>query len=370
MTLLDDERLAWLGLHLIPGLGSALFRKLVGFFGSPEGVFAAGAHRLTGVRGVSDEMARVIAGRKFSVDPAEEMRESERIGARILCYGDGDYPSLLRELHSPPMVLYMKGADIPAEALLFAMVGSRNPTHYGLRSAESLAAGLAARGAWVVSGLARGIDSASHWGALLAGGFTVAVMGTGIDRVYPPENGALAERIAGSGCLVSEFPLKSPPEPRNFPIRNRIISGLSHGVVVVEAAKSSGSLITASAALEQGRDVFAVPGSISSFESTGTHFLIKQGAKLVEHAEDVLEEYGRLFAGPAAGRPEPVQARVDVGAQGRAVYDRLGEYPLHIDEIVRGTGMDAGTVSGILLDLELRGLIRQHRGKFFTRDGR
>ena len=369
MTLSADERLEWLGLHLIPGLGSALFRRLVGRFGSPHSVFDAGVHEIAGVHGVSKAAARRIAGRQFSVDPSTELCNAERLGARILCYGDRDYPVLLREIHNPPMVLYVKGVDIPAEALLFAMVGSRSPTHYGLRSAERLAAGLAARGAWVVSGLARGIDSAAHWGALLAGGYTVAVLGTGMDVVYPQENAALAGRIARMGCLLSEFPLGSPPEPRNFPIRNRIISGLSRGVVVVEAARSSGSLITASAALEQGRDVFAVPGSISSFASAGTHHLIKQGAKLVEHAEDVLEEYGWSGAGSPARRVEPGPAPVDLSAPDSTVYDTLGEYPLHIDEIVRTAGLDAGTVTGVLLKLELQGLVKQHQGKMFTREG-
>ncbi|HDR14781.1 MAG TPA: DNA-protecting protein DprA, partial [Desulfobacteraceae bacterium] len=282
MALNRDERLLWLALHLIPGLGSALFRRLVGHFGSPGEVFKAGVDEIAGVHGVSKAMARRISGRRHYIDPEGELYKAEGIGARIVCFPDDGYPKLLREIHNPPMVLYMKGVDIPPDVLLFAMVGSRNPTDYGLESAERLAAGLAARGAWVVSGLARGIDSAAHWGALLAGGDTVAVLGTGIDCIYPSGNEALSRRIVQRGCLVSEFPLGSPPEPKNFPIRNRIISGLSNGVVVVEAAKSSGSLITASAALEQGRDVFAVPGSISSFASVGTHHLIKQGAKLVE----------------------------------------------------------------------------------------
>lgn len=366
MALSSDERLAWLGLHLISGLGSVLFRRLVGRFGSPERVFRAGASEIAEVQGVSKSMARRIAGRQFNVDPAIELDNVERIGARILCYRDDDYPALLREIPSPPMVLYLKGEQIPEEVLLFAVVGSRSPTHYGLQSAERLSAGLAARGAWVVSGLARGIDAAAHWGALLAGGATVAVLGTGIDTVYPRENESLAHRIVRNGCLVSEFPLGSPPEPRNFPIRNRIISGLSRGVVVVEAARRSGSLITASAALEQGRDVFAVPGSISSFASAGTHQLIKQGAKLVEHAEDVLEEYGWPGAGHSLRRPENMQS-VDLSGFESTVYKVLGAYPLHIDDIVRSTGIDAGTVTGILLSLELQGLTRQHPGKMFTR---
>ncbi len=368
MALTSDERLLWLALHLIPGLGSTLFRRLVAHFGSPREVFNARLEKLAGVHGVSKTMARRISRRQHEIDPEGELFKAEQIGARILCLPDEGYPDLLRQIHNPPMVLYIKGIDIPQDVLLFAMVGSRNPTDYGLRSAERLAAGLAARGAWVVSGLARGIDSAAHWGAVLAGGSTVAVLGTGIDCVYPSVNEALSRRITEKGCLVSEFPLGTHPEPRNFPIRNRIISGLSKGVVVVEAAKRSGSLITASAALEQGRDVFAVPGSISSFVSVGAHQLIKQGAKLVEHAEDVLEEYGWSGA-LRSGAAESAAPPDDLSAVERLVYERLNDYPLHIDEIVRAlAGMDAGTVTGILLKLELQGLVRQHQGKMFTRE--
>jgi len=368
MALTADERRLWLSLHLVPGLGSTLFKRLVTHFGSPREVFKARLEELAGIHGVSKAMARRILGRQHDIDPEGELRKADRIGVRILCLPDEGYPESLRQIHNPPMVLYIKGVDIPQDALLFAMVGSRNPTDYGLRSAERLAAGLAARGAWIVSGLARGIDAAAHWGALLGGGSTVAVLGTGIDCVYPPENEALSLRITEKGCLVSEFPLGTHPEPRNFPIRNRIISGLSKGVVVVEAAKRSGSLITASAALEQGRDVFAVPGSIGSFVSVGTHQLIKQGAKLVEHAEDVLEEYG--WSGLVRSRPtEPGPSTDDLSAAERVVYERLSDYPLHIDEIVRtAAGMDAGTVTGILLKLELQGLVKQHQGKMFTRE--
>jgi DNA processing protein len=367
MALSGEERLSWLALHLIPGLGSTLFRRLLGRFGSPGKVFEAGIDEISSVQGVSKAIALRISGRRQDVDPSGELRNAQRIGARILCFPDENYPKRLKQIHNPPMVLYLKGRDVPPDVLLFGIVGSRKSTDYGLDCAERLAAGLAARGAWTVSGLARGIDSAAHWGALLGGGFTIAVLGTGIDRVYPSENKVLAGRIAEKGCLLSEFPLGSPPEPRNFPIRNRIISGLSNGVVVVEAAKSSGSLITASAALEQGRDVFAVPGNISSFTSSGTHHLIKQGAKLVEHAEDVLEEYGWV------GEVGEVRAQRAVSVEGlsadeRAVYECLGHYPLHIDKIVRGAaGMDAGAVTGILLKLELVGLVKQHQGKMFTR---
>ena len=248
-------------------------------------------------------------------------------------------------------------------------MGSRLPSHYGRKAAQVFGFGLARRGTGVVSGMAKGIDSAAHHGCLQGKGYTAAVIGTGIDVVYPSENKELSERIAESGSIVTEFPFGSPPEPRNFPIRNRIISGLSRGVVVVEATKKSGSLITAAIALDQGRDVFAVPGSIESFKSTGSHLLIKQGAKLVENADDILSEFG-FFDKPAQENyllEEMSEANPELNAGEKKLYNILSDYPLHIDEIVRLGDMDAGEVAGILMRLELRGLARQLMGKRFVK---
>jgi DNA processing protein len=221
----------------------------------------------------------------------------------------------------------------------------------------------------VVSGLAKGIDSAAHKGCLRARGLTIAVIGTGIDRVYPSQNKKLSEEISEKGTIVSEFPMGSPPEPRNFPIRNRIISGLSRGVAVVEATRNSGSLITASLALEQGREVFAVPGSIDSFKSMGSHYLIKQGAALIENADDILEGLGfsRRPVQQDCMFDDTNDSELELSDVERKIYSVLGDYPMHIDEIVRQGEMDAGEVSGALMELELKGLARQLMGKMFVR---
>lgn len=365
----SDEILSWLGLYLISGLGNSAFRHLLGQFGTPDGVFKAGFSELVKVNGIGKEIARKIINRKFSSDPEEEIQKVDKNNARIITYTDPSYPKPLKELHSPPMLLYAKGRDLPVNQTFIAVVGSRNATHYGKKAAEKIGFGLARRGVGVVSGMAKGIDSAAHKGCLRGKGFTIAVIGTGIDQVYPATNQKLSEQIVENGTVISEFPMGSPPEPRNFPIRNRIISGLSRGVAVVEATRKSGSLITASLALEQGRDVFAVPGSIESFKSTGTHFLIKQGAGLIENSDDILEDLGLGY--------RPVQQKCDFGGMSdtmpelndseQKIFSMLGDYPIHIDEIARQGGMDAGEVSSVLMELELRGLIRQLMGKMFVK---
>lgn len=344
-------------------------RNLLNRFGSPDAVFGAGAADLKGVEGVGESAARNIVGRKYALDPERELARLERCGSRILTCLDPEYPALLREMHDAPVILFLRGNPIPADQVLVSVVGSRNATHYGLRSAERIAGELSERGVGIVSGMARGIDSASHWGCLRAGGFTVAVLGTGVDVVYPPENGRLFAQIVERGTVMSEFPTRTPPEPRNFPIRNRIISGLSRGVVVVEATRRSGSLITASMALEQGRDVFAVPGSIDSYKSAGTHYLIKQGAKLVENAEDILDELGLSWVEkPSAGDLKaPAALRESLDDQEKRIHDLLGEQPLQVDEIVRMADMEPGEVLSVLLRMELRGMVKQLPGKMFIR---
>jgi len=365
----SDERFAWLALYMIPGLGNSSFKNLLEKFGNPEAVFEASLPELVRVEGVREAIARKIVNRQFASDPEEELRNVEKCNARIITYLEPSYPRLLKEIHSPPMVLYIKGKDIPINQTFIAVVGSRNSTHYGIKAAEKIGIGLAKRRVGVASGLARGIDSAAHKGCLMGKGFTIAVMGTGIDLVYPTTNQKLLGEISENGAVISEFPTGSPPEPKNFPIRNRIISGLSRGVAVVEATKQSGSLITASLALDQGRDVFAVPGSINSFKSTGTHFLIKQGAKLIENADDILDELGFndrsiLKSGVLRGESD---APPDMNGPERKIYEILGDYPMHIDEIVRLGEMDAGEVSGILMGMELKGLAKQLIGKMFVR---
>jgi DNA processing protein len=320
------------------------------------------------VEGIREDVAHRIVKRTFPSDPEAQLEKVEQCRARILTYLDPSYPNLLRETASPPALLYVKGREIPPDGMFVAVVGSRNPTPYGLRAAETIGLGLAARSVGVVSGLARGIDAAAHRGCLRGKGFTVAVLGTGIDVVYPSSNQRLFEQIAECGTVLTEFSMGSPPEPKHFPIRNRIISGLSRGVVVVEATKRSGSLITASFALDQGRDVFAVPGSIDSFKSTGTHHLIKQGAKLVENVDDILTEFGHdTWAEQQMGPRVPDEPPPVMDPQEEKIYNVLGAYPMHIDQIVRAGGMEAGTVLSTLMGMELKGIVRQLPGKMFVR---
>ncbi len=369
MKMPAQEISAWLGLYLIPGLGNAAFRNLLSEFGSAEAVFRAKTPELLRVRGISEPIGRSIVNKQFSTDPEAEIKRAEKNCVRIISFADPSYPSLLKEIHSPPMVLYVKGKTMPSNRMRIAVVGSRHPTHYGLKAAETIGFGLAEQRIGVVSGMAKGIDSAAHHGCLQCKGFTVAVIGTGIDVVYPSSNRALFERICEQGTVLSEFPMGSPPEPKNFPIRNRIISGLSRGVVVVEATKKSGSLITASMALDQGREVFAVPGSISSFKSTGTHLLIKQGAKLVENVDDILDEF-ELGGSPAETKclfDEVDDRKAELNGAERRLFEMLGDYPLHIDEIAKQVKMDAAEISSTLMQLELKGLVRQLIGKRFVR---
>ncbi len=355
---------------MIPGLGNNAFKSLLEKFGNPEAILAADLSELVKVKGVRKDIAHKIVNREFALDPEEEFRKVEKCNARIITYTDPFYPWILKEIHSPPMLLYVNGKDIPINQIFIAVVGSRNPTHYGLKAAENIGAGLAMRGVGVVSGLAMGIDSAAHKGCLRGGGFTIGVMGTGVDVItYPAPNKKLIKQIMENGAVISEFPIGTPPEPKNFPIRNRIISGLSRGVVVVEATKKSGSLITASLALDQGREVFAVPGSVNSFKSIGTHFLIKHGAKLIENADDILDEFSLGDIGVKAGnvlRNSPGEP-LDMDESERKIYEVISDYPMHIDQIGRLGGMDPGGVLSTLMKMELKGIVKQLPGKMFVR---
>jgi DNA processing protein len=363
----SENRVDWLALHLVPGLGNMAFKKLLDHFGDPAQVFRAKLGDLSEVEGLRTQVARRIVDREFSVDPQGVLRDLEKHGARMVIFSDAAYPDPLREIHDPPMVLYIKGAAIPTKATFVAVVGSRNSTPYGVKTAENLAQGLARRGLGIVSGLARGIDSAAHWGCIEGRGFSVGVLGTGIDGVYPLSNKKLFDVMVEKGAVITEFPLKTPPEPKNFPIRNRLISGLSRGVIVVEATMKSGSLITASVALEQGREVFSVPGSVHSFKSKGCHFLIKQGAKLVENADDVLDELGLNYSYTSKKDSYSEPPLPPMEDNEKKVYDLIEDYPLHIDDIVRKGNMEPGAASAVLMRMELKGIIRQLPGKLFVR---
>ncbi len=354
----------WLGLKTVPGVGNRLFLHLIQHFGEPEKVFSASTGELLRVEGVNDRLASVIQGHKMPKKVQEDLALAQKNGVRIITFSDTDYPTLLRHIHDPPPVLYVCG-KLHSDSLNIAIVGSRNATSYGRTITERLSGGLARRGFTVVSGMARGIDAAAHIGALSAGGKTIAVLGCGLDTVYPAENKSLFYRIAENGAVISEFSFLTPPEAHNFPVRNRIISGLALGTVIAEATHKSGSLITARLAAEQGREVFAVPGSITSFKSMGTHGLIKQGAKLVEHVDDIVEELNITRPIPSIAIKEG--PTISLTPEEKKIIDELSPYPVHIDRLVRHLSLSAAQVSSLLLQLELKGLVIQSPGKLFAR---
>jgi len=361
---LTTEECGWLRLHLTPGLGRAGLFRLVEAFGSLEAILEAPPTAWIAKAGIREKVAR---NRLPADSPvlAEKAGHLERLGVSILSlWGDERYPPLLRTIHDPPALLYVRG-HLP-EPDGFAMVGSRRATAASLRFTENLAADLAARDIPIVSGLARGIDSAAHGGALRSEGLTVAVLGCGIDRVYPPENSRLFHAILEQGAVLTEHAPGTPPLAGHFPGRNRIISGLSRGVLVVEAAEGSGSLITVDFALEQGREVFAVPGAVHAPTSAGTNRLIKEGARVVTEAADILEV---LWPGTptrqARQQDDSFAASLDEPAG--KVFRLLAAEPLHIDELSRKCGLTLMDLSAILLHLELRGGVTQLPGMRYIR---
>jgi DNA processing protein len=360
------EHYYWIGLKAVPGIGNVTFRRLLERFDTPEAALQASSASLSGVKGMA---ATTIEGfksgewRRFADD---ECRRLESSAARLVTYISGDYPKSLFEIPDPPPFLYVKG-ELHSRELSIAIVGSRRSTSYGLLTTAKLAEALASHGVCVVSGMARGVDTAAHKGALHVGGRSIGVLGCGVDTMYPPENRKLFEQMAEKGCLVSEFPLGTLPLAENFPRRNRIISGLSSGVLVVEAAEKSGSLITAQYALEHGRDVFAVPGNISFATSRGCNRLIKQGAKLVDCVEDILEElpeYARIAADSPLLQPPP--RTFALTPKEAAIYELLARSPLHIDDIIAQTELTAGEVSSMLLHLELKGAVASLPGTHYA----
>ena len=354
----------WFALKSVPGVGNLLFRRLLERFGSPETVLAADQQALLTVRGITPRLAAAIQGHSTNDSIKRELAAIRRSGYTIITQTDRRYPPLLRHIPDPPPFLYVYGT-LPSHELNIAVVGSRHATEYGLATTRELCMDLAGRRVTIVSGMAIGVDTAAHSGALTAGGDTVAVLGSGLDCIYPRENTRLAHRIAEHGAVVSEFSLGTGPDGHHFPARNRIISGMSHGTVVVEATGRSGSLITARLAAEQNRDVFAVPGNVHSFKSVGTHTLIKQGAKLVMHAGDVLDEYDHLRCHnptPPVSASSPAFALTDAEAM---VIDSLEADPVHIDDLARRLSMATGQLAGLLLQLELKGLVSQSPGKRF-----
>jgi len=363
------EELHWIGLKAIPGIGNVTFRRLLERFETPAAALSAHPVALSGVRGVTPAIREAITHGSWRDFAEAECLRLAASGARIVTFTSADYPKSLFEIPDPPPFLYVRGA-LRCHETAVAIVGSRRATAYGLQATARLAEALAVHGVAVISGMARGVDTAAHKGALAAGGRTVGVLGCGIDRVYPPENRRLFQEVAEKGGLVSEFPLGTLPLAENFPRRNRIISGLSRGVLVVEAAENSGSLITAQYALEHGRDVFAVPGNISFATSRGSNRLIKQGAKLVDCVEDILEElpgFGNVSA--TAGQQSTGPRSFSLTPKEAAIYEVLARSPLHIDDIIAQTELTAGEVSSMLLHLELKGAVTPLPGTHYAVTG-
>jgi DNA processing protein len=356
----------WIALRAVEGVGPVLFRRLLERFETPEQVFVARHSELGTVRGITPQVVAAIGGAACRRFAEEECRRLEQQSVKLVTFLDAEYPRRLFEIGDPPPLLYLRGL-IPVWDPAIAVVGSRRATREGIKSAERLASEMASTGILVVSGLARGIDTAAHRGALAGGGATVAVLGCGVDVAYPPENKGLAEAISATGCVISEFPLGTQPLAEHFPRRNRIISGLTRGVLVVEAVEKSGSLITANYALDQGREVMAVPGPISTQSNRGSNRLIKQGAHLVDCLDDILLAT-RITAHLSAPTlfDVPVAAHSSMTPREAAVYALVAQGPRHLDEITQALELTAGEVSAMVLGLELKGMLIQLPGSYYS----
>jgi DNA processing protein len=366
-----DSREALVALNLIEGVGPVRVRQLLEHFGDAPAILRATRSQLLQARNIGEDTAQAISQWEKTIALDAELKRIAEFGCRIVTQADPEYPELLRQIYDPPIVLYVKGELLTKDKNSVALVGSRITTHYGIEVARKLAYQLAYLGVTVISGGARGIDSAAHQGALSAKGRTIAVLGTGINLVTPPENAELFERIAASGALVTQFPFNRPPDKQSFPIRNRIVAGMTLGTVVVEANLTSGALITANFAAEYGRQVFAVPGRIDSPRSKGSHDLIKKGAKLCEGAEDILSEFEYLF--PASNRPRSaadtgVLPALELSENEQRVYDLLDHEEVGIDDLIRKSGLPSSAVSVALLSLEMKRAVRQLPGKLFVRN--
>ncbi|MEI6808432.1 MAG: DNA-processing protein DprA [bacterium] len=357
------DREAYITLNMIQGIGPVSVASLVAALGSPAAILKAGRQELEGVRGIGKETASKILEQRERIDPAKEIAAAATQGVTILTRDDSDYPRRLREIHDPPLALYVKGKLVGGESCI-AVVGTRHATHYGRDCAERLAYQLVQAGFTVSSGLALGVDTAAHKGALKAGGRTIGVVGCGIDIVYPPENKELADDISASGAVVSEFPLGRQPDRTTFAIRNRVVSGMSMGIIVVEAGTTSGALITARQALEQGRSVFAVPGRIDSPASRGTHELLRGGARLVEDIEDVLAEFEFLIPprnmAKGAEREGPMPK---LSPEESRLIEVLSNGAMDVDSLIRESGLDPAKVSSLLIGLEMKKLARMLPGR-------
>ena len=366
-----DSREALVALNLIEHVGPVRVRQLLEHFGDAPAILAASHQQLLQVRNIGEEVAEAIVSWEKTIDLRAELQRIKEFGCRIVTQTDAEYPELLKHIYDPPVVLYVKGELLSKDKNCVALVGSRLTTHYGIEVARKLAYQLAYLGVTVVSGGARGIDSAVHQGALSSKGRTIAVFGTGINICWPCENKQLFDRILENGALVTQFPFNRPGDKQSFPIRNRIVAGMTLGTVVVEANLTSGALITANFANEYGRQVFAVPGRIDSPRSKGCHDLIKKGAKLCEGAEDILSEFEYLFP-PSNRPPSPGETgtlpALELSQNEQQVYDTLSKEEISIDDVIRKSGLPASAVSVALLSLEMKRILRQLPGKMFVKN--
>ncbi len=352
-------------LNMVEGVGSVRIKRLMEFFGEAPRIFKISAHELTATGILNSVMARNVldAPRRYSVQ--REIQDAAEQGVRIITLFDEGYPKILKEIYDPPYVLYTRGEFLPADANAVGVVGSRGASPYGMSCAEIFSRKLSLYGLTIVSGLARGIDTASHRAALNSNGRTIAVLGSGLNNIYPPENEGLFREIAEKGVVVSQFSLNTKPLACNFPIRNRIISGLSRGVLVVEASFKSGALITARFALEQGREVFAIPGKVTSETSSGANELIKQGAKMVTQPEEILEDLQFNFT---FIHDEPAcKQRAGLNAKELSIIELLTDEPKYIDSISEEAGLSVADIMSILMQLELKGFAKQLPGKNFIK---
>lgn len=359
---------ALVSLNTVLDIGSIRLKKLLEYFAKPENILQAPYEKLIAVSGIPQNTALKICSLK-RLDIDKEFKLAKQLGLKILTQDDNEYPANLKNIPDPPIVLYIKGKLTQEDKYSLAIVGSRKASFYGLTSAQKFAYDLCERGFSVVSGLAYGIDTYAHRGALKKGGRTIAVMGSGFNHIYPQDNKRLAEEISSQGAVISEFSINTLPRRENFPRRNRIISGLSLGVLVVEAAQNSGALITADFALEQGRDVFAIPGELGSQTSFGTNNLIQQGAKLVSCADDILEEYALLISAELKDKQkiqESPRLHRDNEEENR-IYDLISGQSIQMDELIELTNLDVARISDILLRLQIKKLIQQLPGKQFIR---
>lgn len=361
-----DEQEELLRLSAVPGIGPNKIRALVGHFHSVKKIFKAPVKELSNVAGIDQKIAdniKTFDGNQFAKN---QLKQLEKTRARLITFWDDDYPKQLKEIYDPPAFLFVKGAFAAEDKYSIGIVGTRVPSNYGKRIAEKLTTALARKGLTVVSGLAYGVDTLAHRHALQNGSRTIAVLGSGVDIIYPNENRALAKEIASNGVVLSEFPLGAGPDRTNFPRRNRIICGLSLGIVVIEAGIKSGALITAAMALDQNREVFAVPGNIDSAKSFGTNALIKQGAKVVTSVEDILDELQPQLA-PMVKQDAPIREPHSLSQSEKALLETLTNEPRHVDEIALSIGQSTSQVLSTLLSLELKDLVKQHAGKLFVK---